>query len=239
MRLKVIIPNAGMDRATLDDRQVMLSRFARPDTEISVDCIDAGPESIESAYDEVLAAPEVLDGALRAQVDGYDALIVYCFSDPAVDAARELLSIPVIGPGEASIMSAAHLAHRFSILTVLDDTIMRHKIRVHRIGIPTWRLASVRSVGIPVSRLRDDLNWTLERLLPVATRCRDDDGAHAIILSCLGMATLGRPIQQALGIPVIDPAFISIAWAEWLVCLGLTHSRLSYPTPSEKQRLYR
>ena len=48
MKLKVIIPNSGMDRKTLDDREVMLSAYAMQSTEISVDCIDHGPESIEN-----------------------------------------------------------------------------------------------------------------------------------------------------------------------------------------------
>ena len=47
MDIKVIIPNSGMDRATLDERERMLSFYAWPETNISVDCIDGGPESIE------------------------------------------------------------------------------------------------------------------------------------------------------------------------------------------------
>ena len=60
MKLKVIIPNSGMDRKTLDDREVMLSAYAMQSTEISVDCIDHGPESIENAYDEVMACAHIL-----------------------------------------------------------------------------------------------------------------------------------------------------------------------------------
>ncbi len=55
MRIKVIIPNSGMERSTLDKREEMLAQYAWPGTEISVDCIPKGPESIESFYDEVLA----------------------------------------------------------------------------------------------------------------------------------------------------------------------------------------
>ena len=42
MKLKVIIPNSGMDRKTLDERERMLAQYADPDTEISVDCIAGG-----------------------------------------------------------------------------------------------------------------------------------------------------------------------------------------------------
>ena len=89
MRLKVIIPNSGMDRDTLLQREKMLSAFAMPSTEISVECIAHGPESIESAYDEILAGPYVIQQAVEAEKAGFDAVIVYCGSDPAVAAARE------------------------------------------------------------------------------------------------------------------------------------------------------
>ncbi|MEW6107389.1 MAG: aspartate/glutamate racemase family protein [Bacillota bacterium] len=183
MRIKVIIPNVGMSRETLNEREVMLKRFARPDTEISVDCISTGPESIESCYDEVLAGPEIVRRAVEAERQAFDAVVVYCFSDPAVEGARELVSVPVIGPGEASILSALALGQRFSIVTVLEETIPRNVAHAHRLGVPPWRLASVRSVGIPVSRLRDDLDQTYNMLLPVAKRCRDEDGAHVIVLA--------------------------------------------------------
>ena len=80
MRLKVIIPNSGMDRDTLLQREKMLSAFAMPSTEISVECIAHGPESIESAYDEILAGPYVIQQAVEAEKAGFDAVIVYCGS---------------------------------------------------------------------------------------------------------------------------------------------------------------
>ena len=85
MKIKVIIPNSGMDRKTLDSREEMLSAYAWPGTEISVDCIPGGPESIESAYDEVLASPYVVEMSLQAEKEGFDKngfrVIVNCGED--------------------------------------------------------------------------------------------------------------------------------------------------------------
>jgi len=237
MKIKVIIPNVGMARSTLDQREAMLKTYARPDTVISVDCIASGPESIEGDYDEVLAAPEIVERAVAAEREGYDAVIIYCSSDPALAAARELVSIPVVGPGEASILTALALGHRLSIITVLEETIPGNVGRYYRLGLPEWRLASVRSLGIPVSRLRDDLEQTYAALLATGRRCRDEDGAHVIVLACLGMAGLGARLQKELGIPVVDPAFVSVAWAEELGAIGLVHSRISYPKPADKVRV--
>lgn len=151
MRLKVIIPNSGMDRDTLLQREKMLSAFAMPSTEISVECIAHGPESIESAYDEILAGPYVIQQAVEAEKAGFDAVIVYCGSDPAVAAAREILNIPVIGPGKVSKLVAMDISYRYSVLTVLDNCVVRDTEAVWEKGLPADKLASVRSIGIPVS----------------------------------------------------------------------------------------
>lgn len=237
MKLKVIIPNSGMDRDTLNKREEMLLKYAMPNTEISVDCISGGPESIESAYDEILAGPYILEGVRKAETDGYDAIIIYCGSDPAVSAAREIANIPVIGPGKASQLVALSLGHKFSVLTVLDGCIPRDEEAVYEKGIGFDRLASVRSIGIPVSDVRGDMDATFEALRLTGKKCIEEDGAQCLVLSCLGMAGMGERLTEALGIPVLDPAPISVKWAEMLVATGLTQSRFAYPSPPDKIRL--
>ena len=64
-----------MDRKTLNARETMLSRAVSTETEISVDCIQSGPVSIESVTDEVFAGPLLLQEAIRAEREGYDALV--------------------------------------------------------------------------------------------------------------------------------------------------------------------
>ena len=78
-----------MDRKTLNARETMLSRAVSTETEISVDCIQSGPVSIESVTDEVFAGPLLLQEAISAEREGYDAFVVYCFSDLAITALRE------------------------------------------------------------------------------------------------------------------------------------------------------
>ena len=117
MKIKVIIPNSGMDRETLNARERMLSRAVSKETIISADCIQLGPESIESNTEEALAAVEVIKRCIAAERDGFDAVIIYCFSDLAIDAARENVSIPVIGPGEVTLSAAGMLSNRFTVVT--------------------------------------------------------------------------------------------------------------------------
>jgi allantoin racemase len=236
MKILVVIPNYGMSPETLKEREKMLkSMTTNMNTEFDVVCIDRGPETIEGYYDEVLAGPAILD-KLKGVDKLYDAVIIYCFSDPAVEAAREMLDIPVIGPGEASIHVAAMLGHKFSLITVLEELIPEEIERVYKMGFG-HRLASVRAVNIPVADLRKDLTKTVEKVVEVAKKAVEEDGAQVIILTCLGFAGLGYEIQKRLGVPVVDPAVVAVKMAELMVDMKVTHSRKFYLRPRKKVRV--
>ena len=49
-----------------------------------------GPASIESHYDDVFGAAGVAEQVKLAQPEGFDAVVIACFGDPGLDAAREL-----------------------------------------------------------------------------------------------------------------------------------------------------
>ena len=227
-RIKVVIPNAGMSRSTLDERERMLSVCLDSSTSLSVDCILSGPETIESLTDEVLAESSILKQAVCAESDGFDAFVVYCFSDPGVRACRELVSIPVVGAGEAALAAASCQSYNFSIITTRPDNVLRTRARIE--GTLFGRmLCSVRSLGIDVASLREDENATKNALSEACKLVVESDGAKLIILGCLGMANYGREISDALGVPVLDPAFISVATAEMMIKSGVRHSRRDRP----------
>ena len=114
-------------------------------TEISQVQIERGPASIESEFDEALAVPDTVAKIIEAERDGVDAVVIDCMGDPGMQAAREAVSIPVLGPGEATMHIASMLGHRFSIVTVLSSCIplMENQAKVYGVA---GKLASVRSV---------------------------------------------------------------------------------------------
>jgi allantoin racemase len=229
VRIKVIIPNAGMDRATLDDRERMLSAGVSETTRVSVDCIKEGPESVESSVDEILVGRQILKGVVQAQKESFDAVVIYCFSDPALHAARQLVDIPVIGPGETSLALAGSLGHKYSVITTLRENIPRMEMRMRERGKDKLCLVSIRSLDIPVICLREDAEHTQQRLMEVCTKVIQEDGAEMILLGCLGLAGYGFPVQERYSIPIIDPSFVSVGMAELLARLKMRHSRITFP----------
>ena len=61
---------------------------------------------------------------------------------------------------------------------------------------------------------------TLDRLIAVGRELRDEDRAGAIVMGCAGMARHRRALEEALGVPVIDPTQAAVAMALGAVCVA-------------------
>lgn len=236
MEIVYLIPGpmsrGSLGPTELSRRRMFLQTAAFPGTTVRVEDVPEGPPSIESAYEEYVSVPGMLKAVTRLAQEGVDAVIVGCFGDPGVDAARELVSIPVVGPGAAAMLFACALGHRFSVVTVLDSII--HPLR--RLAWDTGvgqKLASVRSVGIPVLELYKDRDRLFSRVIEVGRACIEADGADTIVLGCMTMAFAGqhRDLERVLGVPVVNPALAALKLAEALAATGLSHSKVAYPVP--------
>ena len=224
IKIKIVIPNSGMNTETLRNRETMLAAAVSSDVQLSVSCIPSGPNVIESCTDEVFAAPMLIDMAKDAEKQGYNAFVVYCFSDLAVNAIRENVRIPIVGPGEIALSAACMLSTRFVVITTIDKNISRTYRRIVQKPDVREKLASVMALNIPVAELRENPDVTIEYLDKVCYGAIKDFRVDAVVLGCLGMAKYGDVIEHKYGVKVIDPAFLSVGWAEMCARLNLTHS---------------
>lgn len=206
-------------------------------TEIDSVGIERGPSSIECRYDEILAIPEVVKRVKEAEDEGVDACVVNCFGDPGVRASREVVNIPVVGPCESSLLVAASLCNKFSVITVLKSVVGLIEENAKLYGIDE-KLASARAVDIPVLELHEDNEATSKALFEGGKKALEDDGAELLILGCTGMTGMAEKLSKELGIYVIDPLPTAVKFAETLVSLGLSHSKITFPTPPEKKRFF-
>jgi allantoin racemase len=236
MRTRVVTPiTAGeFGREAIPD----ILAVARADNQVDHVQIDRGPASIESEFDEALAIPATLEKIVEAARAGIDAVVINCMGDPGLYPARQLVSIPVVGPFQAAAMTAASLGHRFAVTTVLDAVIPMFHDRAAVYGIRD-KMASVRAIDIPVLQLEEDRERMVRALVDVASRQIREDGADVIVFGCTGMAGVAdevrhRLLQQGLDVPVVDPAPLALKWAEALVDMRLSHSGRAFPVPAAK-----
>lgn len=190
------------------------------------------PETIESLYDEALLAPWTVEACIEAERRGYDAVLTGCVGDPGVDAAREQVQIPVIGPGQAAFHTAAMLGYSFAVLSPLDSTVRPTWTLIRHVGLGE-RCVAVRPVNCSVLALRAGEPETLAKLLAVARRCLEEDGADALVLACASMShVFGDALAAAVPAPVVNALRVSVRTAEMLVGSSLTHSKIAYPSPA-------
>lgn len=238
MRIAYVVPGpmskGPMGSAEVKRREGLLNSWGFPGTEVRVLDVPTGPASIESAYEEMLAIPATLDLIMSCEKDGFDAVIIGCFGDPGLEAARELVSIPVMGPCESSMLVAASLGHKFSVLTIFDSLIAGQEHLASRVGVRD-KLASVRATGIPVLELMNDPPATLKRLTTVARACVEQDRADAFLFGCMTMSFLdmGDAVSAAVGAPAVNAAKAALKHAESLVSMGLAHSKTAWPLPAK------
>jgi len=233
--MKIMVINPNTSESITNHIREELSRIKRPDTELTVLCPEKGPETIESAYDEAHAIPPTLELVKKANQEGYDAVILACFSDPGLEAAKEVSEIPVIGIEESTLHMAAMLGARFSIMTPRKQRIPVREEHVHMRGMNHF-LASVRSLDLSVAETDADPKKTKKRVLEVAKAAVEEDGAEVIILGCAGMAGYAPELESKLGVKVLDPTAVALKVAEAMVDLGLKHSKLGLFAPPPKKK---
>ncbi|MEO1132000.1 MAG: aspartate/glutamate racemase family protein [Cyanobacteria bacterium J06639_1] len=231
VRIKVINPNTSAAMTT--SIATIALKHAAPTTEVVTVCPDAGPESIESYYDEYLAIPGVLQAVLKDEAE-FDAFVLACWGDPGADAVREMTTKPAVGIAEASMYAANAIAPRWSVATTLQRTHHMVEAIVKKTGLSD-RCASIRCADLPVLACEDDPDAIVKGLARVGRLALEEDGAEAIILGCAGMGGLDAQLAEILGVPCIDPVAAGVRFAEMLVGMGLSTSKyMTYRSPESK-----
>jgi allantoin racemase len=125
---------------------------------------------------------------------------------------------------------AANLGHRFSVVTVLENVVRPLENLALVTGVAA-KLASVRQIGIPVLELNADPPRTFSRLIDVSREVVERDRADVLVLGCGTLSFRAAELQEAVGVPVINPLQVTLRMAELLVACGLSHSKRSHPVP--------
>jgi len=230
MKIKTIMCNSSQEFYDAHvGRRLALST---DEVELMVVNIPHGPDSMESAYDEAIAAPYIIQQVVSAEEEGCDAVVIDCAADPVLRAAREICDLPVVSAGEASHHAAMLVASRFSVITVLPTSANEIEEHIVMNGY-AGRLASVRSANVPVLALDDEAKAEV-CIYAAAKKAIEEDGAQAIVLGCTGMMNMRSSLEKRLGVPVIEPYTVAVQTAAAMVRMGLRQSRLSYIKAGKK-----
>jgi allantoin racemase len=228
MKLLVINP-VGHTTWDEQDKRIYES-YAPPNSEITVVSLAKGPRSVETARAHRQVIPLIIEIAEKMG-QGFDAVIVNCYLDPAVDALKKTLATPVVGACEASLAIASVIGTRIGVVTVQGEALSMIRSRVRKLD-QHKKVISVTGIPMGVLDLNEDLNRTKHNVIQAGQRLREKRRVDVICLGCTGLGGLARDVQEAVEVPVVDPVGAAVELAGAAVDLNLYSSR---PSPMQRQ----
>jgi Asp/Glu/hydantoin racemase len=178
----------------------------------AIDCLTLaeGPPGIETQQHVDGVVPHLLSLVSQKETQ-YAAFVIACYSDPGLHSLREATAKPVLGISECGILTALTLGQKFGVIAILRQSIARHLRYVGALGV-SERLAGELPVDLPVVEL-SNAEKTFGRMVQVGRALREQHGADVLVMGCAGMARYRKPLQDEVGIPVVEPTQAAVAMA--------------------------
>lgn len=217
-RVRIISPL----EATADDlarRQRRYDEHAGPQTRVHVDNLAGGPAALNSSGDVLLSAAAILRQAQETRPEAWDAILIDCVFDPAVDEIREATGLPTFGPTRTTLPLIPLVADNFAIIArsrrqceLLADLVTQE-------GYGDY-LQSVRALDISYEEAKQPAIF--ERVMVDRLQAAvGEDGARAIMFGSTTMAIGDEMRAAAQGAPLFMPGMVSLRVMEQLWQMGL------------------
>jgi allantoin racemase len=174
-----------------------------------------GPAAIQGFEDGAACIPPLLTLVRKASDAGAKAIIIGCFDDTGLDAARDIASCPVIGIGQAAYHMAVLSGRKFSVVTTLDVSVPILEKNIDAFGF-TSQLARVRASGVPVLDLETDPAGTADVVVGEINRAVTEDKVDTVVLGCAGMGHIPAYVGNIGNTRLIDGVTSAARLAEIL-----------------------
>ncbi len=201
-------------------------------------------DAIRHRYLEMLNETQIVEAALTAEREGYDAVALGCFFDPGLRAARSLVDIPVVGLSETTMLVACSLGHRFAMIGLNEDQGAQNDELARAYGLADRLAASLAmEPAIDEYMLEGDEAATAPILEGFERACRRALAAGAEVIipgdGVLNEFVWRRGLARFEGATVMDALGVLFRYAAFMAgareMLGLEVSRVrryAKPTPA-------
>jgi Asp/Glu/hydantoin racemase len=201
-RILVVNPNSSI--ACSDGIASALAPFRWPDAPLGaprfeVMTLREGPPAIYDWRDWHGVVEPLCRLIEREKADAY---VIACASDPGIEAARATTRQPVFGVFRCAVAAAVARAERFGVIAIVDASKPRHLAALRAMGLE-GRLAAEVALNVSMEVLLEP-KAARDRLIDAGRACAAA-GAGAVILGCTGMAHHRATVEDATGVPVIEP----------------------------------
>ena len=221
-----------------------IHNVARPGTEIDLHGVKAfSPGVNTNRYDRYLHTSQIIDAAIQAEREGYDAFVQTVTFDYAYHEIKEAISIPAVFTIETALHIATMLAPKFAFL-VMNPSFMAYLIEKAREYGFQERMAPSGCVEIDENELTHafkDPRHVIDILSAEAKRI-GEQGAN--ILICAGnpitMLLVDQGLTEIGGVPFLDSLGVGVKMAEMMVDLnkmGINRDKMGLYSPQPKEKI--
>jgi Asp/Glu/hydantoin racemase len=194
-------------------------RVAAADTEIITATGTFGARVIGTRSENAIAEHMTLQ-LVAEHAGGCDAVLIAVSYDTALRAARELLSIPVVGMTEAALLTGCMLGGKIGVIVFGRRVLPVYQEVVAAHGLSS-RIAGWRAIESSAPYAPGDQSEVERLLLEAIDDLVERDYAEVILLSGAVMAGVSRRLQGQVRVPLLDGIGCGIRQAELLVRLGV------------------
>lgn len=249
-------PIMGIRGAVFELLETVFDRVKRPETVIDIRAPKRGARASLWPYEyfKFYAYREIFESIQRAEVEGYDGVLIGQSAEPVLIESKELLHIPVTGIFESGIHLANQLGERFGLVTIPSPPGVRpgkHVLpllrNVRRYGLE-GRLAGWQEIAMSPAAFNAAVGGGARAAVHdaffEAARSLVERGAEVIVpaetLLSVALAVDGIVEEPATGAAVVDLISAGVKNVEVLIELhqktGLLRSRsLSYARPHDEE----
>lgn len=230
-------------------------KVVRPDTEVILSHLEKDhgtPDSLNWPWPltwpclQIMRETAIVNGILKAEEEGFDAVVVDCALDPGLHQARGMLNIPVTSAGESGLVLAQLLGRKLAVVAPSETAVAGEEENLHFLGLEdrAIKYRPVRHFEI-VFGLADAFRGKPERLIEDFEKVAWElirDGADVIVNACglsgPAFSLNGYVEVPGANVPVVDSTTAALKLAELLAdlqnSLGLRKTNLPtslYRTP--------
>jgi allantoin racemase len=217
---------------------------ADPGVQIEFHGTTKGGTGVEYRFTEYFFAREIIENALKAGQQGFDAFTLGTTNEAGLFQAREVLNIPVIGITESSMLVACMMGRNFALITPNEKMIPHYEEAVRIYGLKD-RLASIQSMNFQIPELgkvfEDPAAQKKQQQEFMAGAQKTIDSGAEVIIPMGGIAGLflaKSGLHKVGDVPVLDTISIVVQMTQMMVKLNkitgtFISRRLSFKSPAD------
>jgi allantoin racemase len=215
--MKLLLINGNTTQAVTEKVVAEARRIAAPGTGITGVTAAFGANIVTREAENVIAGHAVLDLLARHHA-GFDAAILAISFDTALEAARQISPIPVLGMTDSALEAAGEVSERIGV--ILFGGISRPLYEALFQRLPSARkIAAIRVIEIASVAAYLDTD-ALENAILAEIFALAGEGIHAVVICGAAMAGIAERLQPRSPSRLFDGIPCAVRRAEALVAAG-------------------